>query len=691
MVCLRAHLDSSALEIPQNRILGGSFMRTLCRAFLASILAATFAGQLQAENEQVQIDIQVFKVLPEMLYKVGMAPEANNGTKCTFKVIAEKEQGVWHKVLLADGQVKVLAEPRLVTLNGRPAHFFCGAQQAYLAPGEGKPAPTVEYRDVGTSVDVVATVKADQSVYLEAQLRLSKVEEGLAITTSYGLIPGFSERAVRSCVELKSGSTFVLCPGYEEKNGKPESCLLIFMTPHVLSSTPVVPASIVEPARDQAARLAAVLAAEYRQACAAGDKELAAKLGRMALELDPLCLGQTAAPAAPRTLPAPMPTMPIPAPAASEENEYRSTIIPAARESQPPPPCPEPSEKEIIEALNARTGSPKLKLEDIGDEVEIVCEKVMDKVDEPRFFPLVGPARLHHCHWKCTVYYNETVRSNNPFPMVVKNKHVETVYIDKDVLHPTDSESKPATVPVKAEEQPKRQGWRERFRSLFKPSSVEGTTLPSGNYLGEHKPQNYLPDPDFPLEKELKAIQEENKKRQPESESATEQKKSEQKPTKRSPAEKSKTQNEKEIELRLSTPITVDFHGTTLQQVIADLRTMTKMNIVLSPDLGSQALDQAIQLKLEDVSLRSVLNILLRQAHLTYDIQDSALRITMVRDASGKLAQEPDQFSHPDGIGSAGEIYLAPFYVDPERILRAAEMLSQERDGSKSAPKKPEK
>src|SRR5262249_22760296 len=160
----------------------------------------TFAGQLQAENEQVQIDIHVLKVLPKMLTKIGMASGADSVAQCTFKVIDDKEKGEWHKILLADGHGKVLAEPRLVTLNGRPAHFHCGAQQAYLAPGEGKPVPTVEYRDVGTSVDVVATVKADQSVYLEAQLRLSKVEEGLAITTSLGLVPGFSERAVHSCV-----------------------------------------------------------------------------------------------------------------------------------------------------------------------------------------------------------------------------------------------------------------------------------------------------------------------------------------------------------------------------------------------------------------------------------------------------------------------------------------------------------
>jgi hypothetical protein len=464
----------------------------------------------------VQIDVQVLNVFPKMLPKIGMDPAEDNVTHCFFKEISEKEKGEWHTILLSDGHGKVLAEPKVITFSGQSAHILCGGQQACPVPSKGKSAPTVEFRDIGTSVDIVATVRADQAIFMETQVRVSKVEQGLGITTSFGFVPGMTERAIHSCVELKSGSTFVLCPGYEEQDGRPATCLLIVMTPRILSTSPVVSASVVEPAGHQAARLATVLAAEYRQACTTGDKVLAAKLGRMALELDPLCLGQTAAPVVPRTLPAPMPAMPmpVPAPPASEDNEYRTPIIPAVREDQPPPTCPEPSEKEIIAALNSKAGSPKLKLEDIGDEVEIVCEKVMDKVDEPRFFPLVGPARLHHCHWKCSVYYNETVRSNYPFPMVVKNKHVEVVYIDKDVFHPTATESKSIAGPVKAEEQPKKQSFRERFRSLFRPSSVEGMTLPSGYYLGDHKPQYFRPDPDFPLEKELKAMQEEDTQRQ---------------------------------------------------------------------------------------------------------------------------------------------------------------------------------
>jgi hypothetical protein len=59
----------------------------------------------------------------------------------------------------------------------------------------------------------------------------------------------------------------------------------------------------------------------------------------------------------------------------------------------------------------------------------------VDKIDPPRFFPVAGMAQLHHCHWKCTMYYSETIESGYPFPFRVRQPRVEVVYVDKDHLH----------------------------------------------------------------------------------------------------------------------------------------------------------------------------------------------------------------------------------------------------------------
>jgi len=118
------------------------------------------------------------------------------------------------------------------------------------------------------------------------------------------------------------------------------------------------------------------------------------------------------------------------------QNDYRTPIMPPIREGFPPPLCvDEPSEQEVLRAMpHVKNGVPFF-YEEFRDDIEIVCEKLVDKIDPPRFFPLVGPAQLHHCHWKCTIYYTETVQSSMPYPVYLKKRRVEVVYIDKDHLH----------------------------------------------------------------------------------------------------------------------------------------------------------------------------------------------------------------------------------------------------------------
>ena len=49
---------------------------------------------------------------------------------------------------------------------------------------------------------------------------------------------------------------------------------------------------------------------------------------------------------------------------------------------------------------------------------------LVDRIDPPRFFSLVGWARLHHCHYKSTIYYTETSQSDYPFPFKVAKQRL---------------------------------------------------------------------------------------------------------------------------------------------------------------------------------------------------------------------------------------------------------------------------
>ena len=68
--------------------------------------------------------------------------------------------------------------------------------------------------------------------------------------------------------------------------------------------------------------------------------------------------------------------------------------------------------------------------------MRIVKDKIADYIDPPRVYPLVGPAQLHHAHYKCTIYFTEVTRVGWPLPYTTSADDAqEVVYIDHDHLH----------------------------------------------------------------------------------------------------------------------------------------------------------------------------------------------------------------------------------------------------------------
>jgi type II secretory pathway component GspD/PulD (secretin)/tetratricopeptide (TPR) repeat protein len=105
---------------------------------------------------------------------------------------------------------------------------------------------------------------------------------------------------------------------------------------------------------------------------------------------------------------------------------------------------------------------------------------------------------------------------------------------------------------------------------------------------------------------------------------------------------RSMSAKETEIQSKLNKPIEVNFHNVPLHQAVDDIRKMTKMNIHLESEaLAAEAVNPETPITLEarDLSLKSALNVMLKQAHLTYVIQDEMLKITTQRCARGKQVQ----------------------------------------------------
>lgn len=118
------------------------------------------------------------------------------------------------------------------------------------------------------------------------------------------------------------------------------------------------------------------------------------------------------------------------------KNDGRVPIMPPLRDGYPAPICEDaPSDQEVLRAMPRVARGVPYVFEQFRDDIVIVKNRLVDKIDPPRFFPLVGPAQLHHCHWECIIYYTETVQSDYPFPTKVKKQRTQVIYIDKDHLH----------------------------------------------------------------------------------------------------------------------------------------------------------------------------------------------------------------------------------------------------------------
>jgi hypothetical protein len=98
-----------------------------------------------------------------------------------------------------------------------------------------------------------------------------------------------------------------------------------------------------------------------------------------------------------------------------------------------------PSDDEVMLALEAARpleGGIPLLWEQQRNDVRIVKEKIADYVDPPRFVPTIGPAQLHHAHYKCTIYFSEVTHVGWPVPHTLRDEEaIEVIYIDHNHFH----------------------------------------------------------------------------------------------------------------------------------------------------------------------------------------------------------------------------------------------------------------
>jgi pilus assembly protein CpaC len=136
---------------------------------------------------------------------VGAA--ATSGGALSFNVIDGGNSFLGQlEAMRRDSLAKLLAEPTLVTVSGRPAYFQSGGEVPVITGGGlGVPANT-EYRPYGTEIDFVPIVLGNGRIRLEVRPRVSEIDP----SRSQGSAPAFRTRQVDTAVELMAGQTLAI-------------------------------------------------------------------------------------------------------------------------------------------------------------------------------------------------------------------------------------------------------------------------------------------------------------------------------------------------------------------------------------------------------------------------------------------------------------------------------------------------
>ena len=109
------------------------------------------------------------------------------------------------------GLAKVLAEPNLTTLTGRPAEFISGGEFPVPVPQDGR--TSIVFKDYGVKVKFIPTILDLGRISLDLDIIVSELSEGRQVNiastgaSSVFSIPTLTKRGVSSTVELADGQT----------------------------------------------------------------------------------------------------------------------------------------------------------------------------------------------------------------------------------------------------------------------------------------------------------------------------------------------------------------------------------------------------------------------------------------------------------------------------------------------------
>jgi pilus assembly protein CpaC len=114
----------------------------------------------------------------------------------------------------AQGLVQTLAEPNVLTEDGKQASFLAGGEYPYptvqASTGSGAGAITIAFKEYGVRLNFIPTVTPRGTIRLQVAPEVSALDFADAVTISGFTVPAITVRKVKTEVELKEGQSFAI-------------------------------------------------------------------------------------------------------------------------------------------------------------------------------------------------------------------------------------------------------------------------------------------------------------------------------------------------------------------------------------------------------------------------------------------------------------------------------------------------
>jgi len=178
---------------------------------------ANSAFEVCKPGAQVLIEGKVVEVSENAMRELGIKWGREAGcfrfavNKDTGKIGLTEDLLITLKVLASEGRADILAEPSIMTLDGKEASINIGSRIPFATPASTSSTATqwtISYIDAGISLKITPKVSSDGYVVISLKPEVSSISEWR--TTPAGDFPVISTRNAEAQIRVKDGETIMI-------------------------------------------------------------------------------------------------------------------------------------------------------------------------------------------------------------------------------------------------------------------------------------------------------------------------------------------------------------------------------------------------------------------------------------------------------------------------------------------------